>query len=104
MYAVVPMIKRLSISEFPLAVKYLHDTIAAQHDVLGLDIAVNDTRLMSGAQGRCNLNRNPGNFANAELRIQHSLSQSLALDVLCGHEVDGVCLADLVDGDDVWVI
>ena len=83
---------------------HFHLAGAGEHDVLRLDVAVNDFLLSRLVQGRGNLPHD----AHGGGRIQRSfpldqLFQVLALDVLLDHEVDSVQAAHLVDLDDIRV-
>jgi hypothetical protein len=83
----------------------LDDAVRAEHDVIRLNVAMNDTRLMRRAQRRSHLD------GDVERRLEfhfsrphHALAQGLTFDELCSYEVARVHLSDLVNRDDVRVV
>ena len=61
-------------------VENFHDAIAAKHDVVGLDVAMDDADAVSGAKGTGDLNSDVDRFARLERRCPYSLAQCFAVD------------------------
>jgi hypothetical protein len=82
----------------------LHLAAGAEHDVLGLDVAMDDARFGGFAEGGDDLAEHVEHDAGLErvLAFEH-FAQVLAADVLLGDEVDAAGAADFVDLDDVGV-
>ena len=86
-------------------VQHLHKTVRTEHDVLGFQIAVNDSGAVGSNQSRCNLNRyverlTHGKRCTAQVRTKRFAFDELHRKVLGA----GVCLADRVDVADVGMI
>src|SRR5688572_15996213 len=84
-------------------VQYLHDPVITDHDVLGLDIAVNDSLAVRRAKARSDLGGVLEQLIGRESSL-HQLSEGLALDQLRRDERTAVDIADLVDGEYVRMI
>ena len=95
-----PLWRQLGESE----VQHLHDTVASNHDVFRLDVAVNDAGLVSRLQRRGYLRGDVEHFTDCHPRVGHVFSQSFAVDELRDDEVTPVDLANFIDRDDVGMI
>ena len=85
-------------------VQYLYDAILAQHDVLRLDVTMDDSGLMRCGQRRRDLRGNTEQFTDRDWRLNHALPQGVALDEFGGDELMRIYLADLENRQDVGVI
>ena len=86
-------------------VEHFHVPVGAQHDVLGLDVAVEDVRLVSGGERARDADRDVDDLADAErLAGVEAVAQRLPFDVLGRDEVPRLLLPHLVDGNDVGVV
>ena len=74
------------------------------HDVLGLDVAMDDPRLVGGGERRNDLFGNAENFAEIHRRTRHALSQRFAFDEFGGDEVRSVRRADFINRENVRVV
>ena len=81
------------------------DRLRGQEDVRRLDVAMNDTRLMSRGNGACQLNQDLNGFAGRHGATRDPLRQCLAV-VVRHHEEDAAVggLVDFVNRADVRVI
>src|SRR5207302_3731532 len=75
-----------------------------QHDVFRLDVAMDYSRGVGGLQRAGHLNRHVENLRQAHSRECQGLLQGEPIDEFSGDEVRAICLANLMDGDDVWMI
>ena len=75
-----------------------------QHDVAGLDVAVNHALCMRGGERISHLLRDANRLGDRERATCQPFGQGLALDVLHGNEHRAVVLTDFVDSADVRVI
>ena len=85
-------------------VEDLHQPVRAYHDVLGFDVAVDDTGAVRGREGARDLHGDVERLGERERFAVHEEPQCRALDELRGHEAALVPRADLVDRDDVRVV
>ncbi len=74
------------------------------HHIVGLEIAVNDARVMRFDQRRRNLDPNLQRRREVRGRAAGKLAQRHAVDELVGDEGRACGLADVVDGNDVRMI
>ncbi|MNY02582.1 hypothetical protein D3C86_1351560 [compost metagenome] len=83
-------------------VRELHGPGLGEHDVVGLDVAVDDPRLVRVVEGRADLDRDVHHLLDREggLLLQE-VAEALALEQLHGHVVAIAVLAVVVDRDDV---
>jgi hypothetical protein len=85
-------------------IEHLHVAVAPDHDVLGLDVPMDDAGRVSGGQRARHL---PSDIHRRRLRLRglDESTQRLAVDeLLHDEELAAGCLPDFVDGDDVGVI
>jgi hypothetical protein len=66
--------------------------MTGNHDVLGLDVTMNNACRMGRCQSACNLNRKLKNINQLDASL-YSLAQSLAVDELSSDEVQVTTLA-----------
>jgi hypothetical protein len=85
-------------------VEHLHVAVAANHDVLRLQVAVGDARLVGRAESGGDLRDDVENLRQAGRRLPQVLPERLPVDELGGDEVRRLDVPDLVDGDDVGVV
>src|SRR5512138_1145299 len=77
--------------------------ILADQDVVGLEVAMDDSRTVSGSEPSCGLQVDVEDLPEGAWRRQEPLPKRLAADELHGDVNDAVVLADIVDGHDVGV-
>src|ERR1044071_10177990 len=82
-------------------VEHFHAVVAAQHDVLRLDVAVDDPRLVRGDERARYAGRNRDRVRGRQRPAREALAQRLAFDVLAGDVVDAGVDADVVNGYDL---
>ncbi len=82
----------------------LHRAVAAEEDVRGLHVAVNDAEAVEVGEGAEDLAGEPDGFLRLERRAGEALPESLPLDELHRQE-DGLArLADVVDADEARAV
>ena len=84
-------------------VENLHVSVVAQHEILGLDVPMNDARLMGYGERAGGLRPDPGDGRDG-WRFGPELAKSSALDELHGDEMPCRRFTDLVDRDDVGMV
>ena len=86
-------------------VHYLHRAAGPEHDVGGLDIAVDYAVGVGVVEAGTDLAHDVDNFLHRQrAMLAEQPMQGLALDVLHGDVEDAILLAGVVDGDDVGMI
>ena len=85
-------------------IEHFDVTVAANHHVLWLDVAMNDALRMSRTEGSRDLQRDVDRIAQRQAACAQPRAERLALDKLHRDERRGFRLADLEDGDDVGMI
>ena len=79
-------------------------SVLGEHDVGGLQIAVDDAGPVRLAERRGNLLREPDGLQHREAAGRYSFGEGLALYILHGDEVVAALFRVVVDGDDVGVV
>src|SRR5678816_202902 len=74
------------------------------HDVLWLDVAMDDARTVSGGKRAHHLNCDIDNFPELQRCNLHASPKCLALDQFSDDKIQGINLFDLVDRDDVGMV
>ena len=85
-------------------VQDLHPTVAGDHDVLGLEVAVDDARVVGLGQPARRLRRELQGAPRHQRAFAQELAQRLSLHQLHRDVADAVRGADLVDRHDVGVV
>src|SRR5207253_7750878 len=86
-------------------VQHFYDTVAsAEHDVLGLDIAMHDARFMRGAKSVSGLDRDVQRLVELQPPICQALAQRFPIDEFGGDEAAAVSFSNLVNGENVRMI
>src|SRR6266576_1048646 len=85
-------------------VEHFYVSVRPEHDVLRLDVAMDNSRLMGGGEGTCHLDREVNSFTQLNSRAHHTLAQRLAFDQFTGYVISQVIRADLVNRQDIWMI
>ena len=85
-------------------VQHLHVAVGAEHDVLGLDIAVDDASRCAAASASATWVAISQRFRQRDAPAAQTPAERLALDELGRDEVRAVVDVHVVDGDDVRVI
>src|SRR5205823_14088868 len=85
-------------------VEQLHVAVGAQHDVVGLDVAMYEPDRFRRRQRRGDLRGDAHHLGERHLAALHALAQRDAVDVFGGDEVIVAQTADVVDGEEVRVI
>jgi hypothetical protein len=71
-------------------IQHLHITVAAHHDVFGLDISMHDAGGVGRRQRASYLNGDIKRFSKLHPRLRYAFAQRFAVYELGGNEVDGV--------------
>jgi hypothetical protein len=66
-------------------VEHFHVSVRPEHDVLRLDVAMDNAGFVSGGERACHLDRNIDGFANLHSPAQQTLPQGLAFDQFAGY-------------------
>src|SRR6185369_7427161 len=81
----------------------LNVAVAPHHDVVGFDIAMDDSRMMRCRQSAGGLNRDIENVDQIDSG-GNAPAQSVPVDEFGGDEVVVVADTDFMDGENVWMI
>ena len=79
-------------------------TVAPNHYVLWLDVAMDDAGGMRLFQCARHLNRDVQDFRQLHRRAAQPLSQGDAIDELRGNEVTPAFIPDFINGENVWMV
>ena len=85
-------------------VEHFHVPVRPQHDVLRLDVAMDNAGFVGGRERSRDLDRHVDRFICFHRRARQTLAQRLAVDQFTGNVVSRMIFADLVNGQDVWMI
>src|SRR6266550_5180726 len=85
-------------------VEHFHVAIRPQHDVLWLDVAMDNAGFVGGSERTRPLDRDVNSFTDLDSPAHQTLTQRLAVDQFTGNVMSRVILADLVNRQDVWMI
>src|SRR5688500_13512769 len=79
----------------------LHDPVRAQHDIFGLNVAMNYASFVGGLKCGSHLDADLEHFTPRHSSVRQMLSLRLTFNGLGSDEVERIRLPDLVDSDDV---
>ena len=85
-------------------VHHLHVAVIAHHDVLGLDVPMNDARVVRGAERARNLDRDLRKRVQRALPLEQEGAQRSPLHQLHHDDLTAADLTGLVDRDDVRMV
>src|SRR5262249_234520 len=85
-------------------VEHFHVSVRPEHDVLRFNIAMDNSRLMCGGERTRHLDGDINSFTQLHSSAHQTLTQRLAFDQFAGYVINCVILADLVNGQDIWMI
>src|SRR5262245_5563644 len=85
-------------------IQHLDYTVAAQHDVFGFDVTMNDPGLVRRRERRGDLNGDVERGYHRHLPVGQNLSQRQPFNEFGGDEMGRAVIADLVNGYDVRVV
>ena len=85
-------------------VEHLRNAVTAHHDVVRLNIPMNDSGRMRARQRRGHLQRNLYRFIYGQRRMHHMLTQRFAIDEFSSDKVGARFGANFVDSENVRVI
>ena len=85
-------------------VENFNDAVVPEHDVVGLDVAMDDADVVCRAKRAGDLNADLERVGWAEWSFSYPIAQCFAVDELGGDEVFRIDFVDLVDGENVWVV
>src|SRR5262245_35046457 len=85
-------------------IEHFYIPVRPQHDVLWLDVAMNNPRFVRGSERARDLRRDVHCLVRRNWTFRYPLAQGGAFDELGGDVVSGVDLSDLVNGNDVRMI
>ncbi len=77
---------------------------AGEHDVAGLEVAVDDSLAMRGVESAGDLDGDAEGFFDGQRSFAEACFEGFSFEMLHDEEVDGVFAADVVEGADVRVI
>ncbi len=81
-----------------------NDAVMTQHDVVWLDVAMDDPDGVSGAKCAGDLDADVERVARFEGAHSDSVAQRVTVDEFGGDEMFGIDLVDLVDRQNVWMV
>src|SRR5947209_5986954 len=97
--------ERLLLGQFSEAeVEHLHVAVGPEHDVLRLDVTMDDPGGVRRRERARRLNRYVERSVQAQLFVLQVTAQRFAFDEFGGYEILFVELPDLINGDDVRVV
>src|ERR1044072_7971352 len=85
-------------------VENFDDAVVTQHDVVGLDVAMNDADAVRCTEGTGDLDADVEHVDRSERAFSYALAPCLTVDEFSGDELFGIDLVDLVDRENVWVV
>src|SRR5262252_921001 len=85
-------------------IEHLNYAVAAQHDVFGLDVPMDDPGLVRRRERRGDLDGDVERGYHRHLPVGQNFSQRQPFDEFGGDEMRRAVIADLVNGDDVRVV
>src|SRR5215216_3802885 len=85
-------------------VEHFYDAVMTQHDVVRLDVAMDDADGVSCVKCAGHLNADVERFARCESAFSDAIAQCIAVDELGGDELLGIDLVDFVDSKNVWMV
>src|SRR5262249_58662868 len=88
-------------------VEHLDDAVAPYHHILRLDVSMNDPGPVRSSERGGDLHCHIERLRHTQIslrRIHQTLAQCLSFDVLGDDVMSIFNFADLVNGDDVWVV
>ena len=85
-------------------VQHFQITVCAQHDVVRLDVAMNNAGVMCGPQSRSTLNRNIQSFGSRQRSAGQTLPQRQAIDEFSNQEVSLIYSTKFKDCQNVRMI
>ena len=98
-------LRRSTAGQFRQAkIQDLRDAVAAEDDVLRLDVPMHDAAGVCSRQRTCDLDRHIQDFCRRHRLRAQPFPQGCAFDELGRDERRGAGLIDLVDGDDVRMV
>src|SRR6185436_2783639 len=85
-------------------VQHLRIAVRPQHDVLGLDVAMNYSGRVRGAERTRDLDRDFENLVERQVVGADVFTQGAALDIFGSDKVTAVLMAKIINGENVWMI
>jgi hypothetical protein len=85
-------------------VQDLHVPVASNHHVFGLQVAMDDARIVGGGERAGHLERHIDRIRGRQPAAGDARSQRFAIDELGGDEADAIRTADIVNREDVWMV
>src|SRR5205823_7903173 len=85
-------------------VEHFHVSVRPEHDVLRLDVAMDNAGFVGGGERTRHLDRGVNSFTQLHPPAHQTLTQCLAFDQFTGYVMSRMILADLVNRQDVWMI
>src|SRR6266446_2274015 len=85
-------------------VEHFRVSVRPEHDVLRLDVAMDNAGFVGGGERTRHLDRDVNSFTQLHSTAHQTLKQCLAFDQFTGYIMSRVILADLVNRQDVWMI
>src|SRR3954452_659006 len=69
-------------------IEHLHVSVRPEHDVLRLDVAMDNSRVVSSGECTCHLNGDVNSFNQLHSAVRQMLTQRLAFDQFAGDVMD----------------
>src|SRR6266480_3526536 len=85
-------------------VEHFHVSVRPEHDVLRLNVAMNNSRLVCGGERTRDLDRDVNGFTQLHSSALQTFTQRLALNQFTSDVMNRVIFADLVNRQDIWMI
>src|SRR4029077_15531821 len=84
--------------------EHFHVSVRPEHDVLRLDVAMDNAGLVGGSERTHDLDHDVNSFTQRHSPTAQTLPQCLAFDQFTRDVVDGLILADLVNRQNIWMV
>ena len=85
-------------------VEHFHVPVRPEHDVLRFDIAMNNSGFVCSSERTGHLDGDLNSFTQLHPSMRQTLTQCLAFDQFARYVVNRVIFADLVNGQNIWMI
>src|SRR6266542_631701 len=85
-------------------IEHFHVSVRSEHDVLRLDVAMDNACFVGGGECTRYLDRDVDRFTDLDSPTHQTLTQCFAFDQFAGYVMSCVILTDFVNRQDIWMI